>query len=353
MSNFLTVSEHSTEELTNLLENNIIGTPGKGMLYQQMNVRDKIKKIKIPFFVNLKKDNSIIATCCFCKRSGVTGEGPTSFYIRYFSFKANFRSPGVLSKSLNKKGGLRTEILNLLQGKSFKISNGDRFFHYAYVDPTNIRSFRLIEEFGFQKVREFSTILFYRFFPKNQLNILKLEGHEVDEMKELLKGFYSNYKMFCFDNLFNDNNYYVIKEKGIVVAGASVNLNYWKILNAPGLFGKLLINYFHNIPLLNRILNKDHHFISIEGIYFKEGHEKLLEPLFEFLLYKFKVHSALMWADNHSHLFYSVNKIDLGLINKVNKKIKADVVCYFKNYDKNEIENFMLSPSYISSTDLT
>src|SRR5690606_21099873 len=145
-------SKHPFEDLILLLEENIIGTPEKGMLYRQMRVRQKVHKIANPYFVNLYRGQKLIGTCCFCRRLTSTGE--TCFYIRYFSFKSSYRSIGKLEiPKIQKEGVLRKEISELLQGSQLEVAGGERFFHYAYVDPKNVRSAYLCQEFGFEKIR--------------------------------------------------------------------------------------------------------------------------------------------------------------------------------------------------------
>ena len=65
---FLRIVRSPTEEVLEILNNNVIGTPGHGMLYQHLRVGDKITRIAAPYFVNLISGTKTIGTCCFCRR---------------------------------------------------------------------------------------------------------------------------------------------------------------------------------------------------------------------------------------------------------------------------------------------
>ncbi len=157
---FFNISKTPDPELLTLLNNNIIGTPGQGMLYQHLGVPNKIHQIADPYFVNLIRNKNVISTCCFCQRTTMNkGVEINSFYIRYFSFSDVFRGKKTNPKTSTRKSTLREEIKLLLNGSGLSTSVNEKFYHYAYVDPRNTRSALLCEEFGFQPVRQFTTIL--------------------------------------------------------------------------------------------------------------------------------------------------------------------------------------------------
>ena len=152
---FLSITRSASPELLQILSNNVIGTPGKSMIYQHMGVDDKIHRLENPYFVNLKRADRIVGTCCFCNRTTInSGQPNQSLYVRYFSFKDLFRRKSVKEKARSNRQGLREEIHTLLNGRDLGMNEGEKFFHYAYVDPRNERSAILCSEFGFEKVRQ-------------------------------------------------------------------------------------------------------------------------------------------------------------------------------------------------------
>src|SRR5260221_2508376 len=150
-------SKHPTVELLEILSNNMIGTPGHGMLYQHLGVSNKISLIDDPHFVNLTHGDKIVGTCCFCNRSTTnSGKVNRAFYIRYFSFKEGYRRGSGVLKPIARRSELRREIESILGGEQFGMEPTEKFFHYAYVDPSNSRSLLLCKEFGFEPVRQYA-----------------------------------------------------------------------------------------------------------------------------------------------------------------------------------------------------
>lgn len=351
---YLTISRSPTPEILELLNNNIIGTPGQGMLYQHLRVNSKIALLANPYYVNLVRGRHIAGTCCFCSRDTINnGKKIHAFYVRYFSFKDAFRRKSIKEKSAIGKSNLRKEIESLLSGECFGISPGEKFFYYAYVDSRNERSALLCKEFGFETVRQYTTIVFSRLFPNADNMHSVVEAQSEESIKELLKTFYQEFTTISFENLTARKYYFIKDENGEVMAGVQVNPDQWKIHSLPGLVNKLMLQVFTHIPVLKRLLNKDFQFITFEGIYFVPGSEKYLETLFESLLAKYHVNSAICLVDPESKLYTTLKSLRLGLVNKLNKEVRGNVICRFVNFSQAEKDNFKTNPAYISGIDAT
>jgi hypothetical protein len=352
---FLRIIRHPDEALLRLLDKNIIGTPGHGMRYQHKGVSDKINKIADPFFVHLSRNSNLIGTCCFCKRTSQNaGKTISAFYIRYFSFRHGYRRKYITTKPLQRSSLLRKEIAAMLQGEHFGIVSPQKFYHYAYVDPRNVRSASLCEEFGFETVRNYTTIIFSRINPKIENQITELSVEETGMMRTLLTGFYQTFNMFSFENLLNGRKYYTIRDsENKILVGAQVNPDNWKIHSLPGFSGTLILNFFSYLPVLRKLINKNYRFITVEGIYFADGHENVLEKLFIGLLAQYHVNSAIMVVDADSDLYKKLRSLNLGLVDKLNKEVKGNVICKFFNFGNPDKESFMNKPAYISGIDVT
>jgi len=236
---YLQVSNSADGEILNILNQNIIGTPGISMLYKHTGAVTKINNIPDPYFVSLRKSNSTIGTCCFCKRMTLNVDIPIqSFYVRYFAFKDAFKSGSLHSRTTTVSSTLRTEIKDLLEGREFHINTARKFFLYAYVDPRNIRSARLCKEFGFEPIRNYTTVIFNRIWPQNDSRVIQGQLNDEQEIKHLLANFYRGYTMFSFENLRGGDKYCTIKLDGKIVAGAQASLERWNIVSLPGLSGK-------------------------------------------------------------------------------------------------------------------
>lgn len=353
---FFTIVKSPTKTLINLLKDNYIGTPGKSMLYRHSEVQKKMDHISDPYYVNLIKGNDILGTCCFCSRDTLNSEkSMSSFYLRYFTFKSFYRTKSKsVPKSKTKQSAVRREIIELLSGKGIGERGKGNFFHYAYVDPENSRSTLLCSEFGFVPVRKFSTIIFHRMNPKNKIEIEKISEAQVPEMKEKLIFFYKSYNMFSFENLFRSSDYFILRDNGgNIVAGAQATPENWRILELPGISGKIMLNLFSSVPILNKLIKKDYKFITLEGIYVKEGNEAYLEQLFEALLVRYNRNAAMLWLDRDTQLYATIKSINLGILNKLKKEITAHVICKFMDVKTDDEVVFRTNPAYISGTDLT
>ena len=345
-----------TKALAELLNSNVIGTPGKSMLYQHLEVEKKLDKIANPIYVNLVKGDNILGTCCFCNReTSNSGKRMSSFYLRYFTFKQKYRSSHKKTVHRASAGSeLRNEINRLLSGEGLAKRVDDRFFHYAYVDPENSRSLALCNEFGFKPVRKFSTVIFNRLHPKNNVAVEQLADSAIADMQERLTSFYKNYTMFSFENLFNRGDYFIIRdEKKNIIAGVQANPDRWKIIELPGISGKFILNLFSALPYLNRVIKKEYDFITLEGLYLMPGNEKSLAVLLESILAVYGRNSAMLWLDNDSALYKAVKSIDLGLVAQIKREVTAHVICKFVNVSKEDQSFFAANPAYISGTDLT
>jgi len=353
---FLKIVKSAKSGILELLDRNIIGTPGSGMLYQHTSVADKIKNIPAPYFVSLVKFSRIVATCCFCRRITINnGQQFDSFYVRYFSFDERYRSKSVVKKQITRNSALRREVHATLSGAGLDLPPAGPFFHYAYVDPNNIRSAKLCAEFGFETVRRYATIIFSRLNPTNKSSqVHKLPVEEQPKMKTLLSSFYQNFNMFSFENLFAKDSYHVIKDNSNnILAGAQVNRDRWKILTLQGFYGRALLKIFTALPILKKLINKDYTFITVEGIFYQPGAETKLEILFESLLYEYKVNSAIIVVDLNSDLYRTLKSLRLGVVDKLNHEVGGNVICRFVNFTDSDKSKFRSSPAYISGIDVT
>ena len=328
-----------------LLRDNIIGTPGKSMVYQHLKTGEKLRHIPHPYFVSLVRNKKVLATCCFCRREA---NGRTLFYARYFSFHSALRKRG--DKQPGRAGSsslVREEIHQLLSGRYFDASSNSIF--YAYIDSDNERSGRLTAEFGFLRVGSFASLVFSRWRPKASPHVHRLSEGEWKAFKPELMRFYSDHTFFTTENLFYKGNYFVLRENGEIVAGIQANPEEWKVYEMPGFSGKILIKVLPRFKLMKRIFSLHYHFVSIEGIYFRKGYESKLEPLMNHVLKAFGVHSAVLCLDVSSAICRAIKKLDLGLMSRLRKEKLMDIVV--KENGGQHIDP--AKPAYVSCFDVT
>jgi hypothetical protein len=302
-----------------------------------------------PFFVSLVRKSKVIATCCFCKREtnnlGVAGE---SYYVRYFTFHPSLRKLGdKYIERPQEDGVLRREIHSLLSGQHLEA--GSAHFFYAYVDGGNIRSEAFVKSFGFEKVGSFVSLVFSRFNARLSKTVEKLSQEEWDDFKPQLRKFYSDHIMFTDENLFYKGNYFVLREKGEIVAGMQANPEHWRVHDMPGKGGKVLMKLFPRLKFLSKIFHPDYRFASIEGLYYKEGHEQRLTVLLEHVLAVNRVYSAVICVDPTSRLYPVMQSLRLGLVSKLRKPKPVDVMMKSNGADLSGLKG----PVYVSAFDVS
>lgn len=354
MKNFETIEieKNASYKIVKLLENNIIGTPGQGMLYKLLNVKNKINRLINPWFVSIYLHNKVVGTCCFDERFiHNRGQSNKAFYVRYFSFLDQFRRKNVKVRAKKSNSIIKSEVNQLLSGKGLVTEPRSKFLFYAYVDLHNERSRVLCEEFGFEKIREFKALLFSRLIPRRDNRVTKLS--DISQVRDLLAQFYQNYSLVDLDMLEVDKFFVIKNESDEVVAGVQCNLEHWNILDIPGITGKFILKVIPKIPLLNRYFNQDYYFLSFDSIFVKDGYEKDLISLFNHLLFISGIKVASICLDIESELYLKMKNFNLGFMQKLQNNMIHQVIVKPVNYTECEKKQLSQSPAFISSFDIT
>ncbi len=316
------------------------------MMYQHVNVREKIKSLANPTFCNLHIRDKLYGTISFSKRKVFnSGKEQDGFYIRYFTFLDDFRSNNQ-TKRRGAKSLIRDEVHQLMNGEGLEVEK--ELLLYAYVDAENIRSKRLIDEFGFQKVGTFLTIPFSRLFPKASQNVQKLDSKDWDNFQTKLNQHYSKHQLFTTDQLQGKGNYFVIRENGEVVCGVQGIYDQWQIMDLPGWTGKIMMKLVPRLPVIRKLFDPDYRFVFLEAIYCKPGFEKRLAELFASVLAHYQSNSGIICLDPTSHLYAMVKKIHLGLTHNIMGEKEIEIVVKTKNNDLIKMD----SPFFISGYDV-
>ncbi|MBT1687075.1 hypothetical protein [Dawidia soli] len=324
------------------------------MCYQHTQVARKIEGIAAPYFVSLQRGSQTVGTCCFCFRRVTTGRGDIpAFYIRYFAFLDQFKRVAAGRRPGRRPSVLRAEIATLLETDTWAQSTGS-YFHYAYVDPRNVRSVSLCRAFGFEKVRQYTTFIFTRFKLRSDAQPESLQYDALADIQQRLGQFYADYTMFSTENLFRDGQYFVLRDpRGQVVAGVQATPDRWQVHSLPGRYGKALLSVVSRIPMLNRVIGHQYRFLALEGLYYAEGCQNDLQRLVEALLAKYQVNSAITVVDRDSALCETLKTLDLGVVQKIMKNAGGDVICKFIQVPEEVRSGLRTRPAYISATDVT
>jgi hypothetical protein len=341
---YLRISHTADPDLVKLLERNIIGTPGESMLYAQTHVAEKLAELDNPCFANLYLKEKLVGTVCFLKRNVLNnGLKQEFFYVRYFTFLDKFRSAGTAERK-GKSSAIREEIHRLMNGEGLDSHEIPALF--AYVDKENVRSRRLIEEFGFRKAGTFRTIPFTRFFPKIHKSVRQIGEDEWDSILPLLQEYYRDYSMISFDGLKNSNSYFVLEQNGVPMCGVQAIPDSWHILSLPGLSGKLMMNLIPKIPILRRLFDHDYKFVFLEYTFCRTGYEKHLATLFESVLAYHRRNSSIMCLDPLSRIYTQVHQVSLGFAHRIMGEKEIEIVVKSSN------AQLPKPPFYVSGPDV-
>lgn len=336
--------------VVDLLMRTLIGT--NGTLYQLLDTKMKINDLQRPHFFFIERNGKAIGNLTICEREVIlNGKNTNSFYIRYFAFDTLFQGG-------SKKGQANSRFHQYFRA-FFKTSNFnpvepeyEKSVFWAFIDPENLRSFNMNEHFGFQTIGQFQTTAFSRVKPQTH-NVSRIQSEEKVEVLELIRKFYRDHQFFSPVHLFENDNYYILRKNGEIVAGIQANPVAWQIKSLPGIMGKFLIKGAPYTPGIRKLINpKNHRFLATEGLFWGEGYEKEVENLLEGVLALTNHHSMLIWTDTKdTHL--NDLPISWGLIQNMKKNNTVHVVAKFNGYSKEYVETLKSKSIYFSGFDMT
>jgi L-amino acid N-acyltransferase YncA len=311
----ITVDKTFDNTILALLRKTIYGT--KGPKYQHTGQELKLQNLKNPIFFTLRKQDETIGFYCFCEREiWIDTEKYLGYYGRYLAVDENHQGNGY-GKLLKKNA---TEYVE---------SNGTSpSVLYSYIEENNTRSLNISQKLGFISISTLETIIFSRLYPRADNRGTRIDEVELPELLKKLESQNTHTILRTFENINYQNNYFVLKENGRIVAGLQANPTRWKIVEMGGVGGKILLNVLPHIPILKRLINpQKHDFVAIEGIFIETGSDELLYSLIEGVLHQFSVTSALIELDSKSSILEIFKKKqNLGLLNAFKNEIKTHVM---------------------------
>lgn len=315
----------------------------EGAIYEHKNTEEHIKLIKKPMLLGIFEGDIIRATAVFCVTMVTTnGKQYNCNYIRYFASSKEIRGKGVMKK-------FSIKVMELI-----KESEKEQTIYFACIEKANKSSYKVVKSAGYDSIGTVKTLGFSRFFPKINKEIKQISSkEEKEEVLTHLKNTYDNHVLVQFDSIFLNDSYFIIRKHGEIVAGCQYHRAHWVINNMKGFTGKIIMSLVPNIPILNKLFNpKRFEFLAFEGIYFKPGYEQDLYTLFEGLLAKEKLKSAMFWLGKTCPIRKKiVTKGNLGLIHTFLKDSDVEILASFKNIKEPEITSLKSKPLFASAFD--
>ncbi|MFC2089312.1 hypothetical protein ACFLT1_00940 [Bacteroidota bacterium] len=351
-------------ELIEHIETTYLGTPG-GLQYHHTTGLEKLKNMKNCYFLFLRRSGQMLGSIGYVMRNTKTGPFThKTWLIRYFSMKAPMRTDKKAKKKIKRRpdraATLLKDVANTANNNPERLLDLDtkkvpKAVMYGLVEKNNERSRNFAEIGGYDKTGEIISFIFSRLRQRKNIPVERLKREEIPGMKTLLDDFYSGHAFYFDDYLFINDNYYVLRKEGEIVAGLQANDEEWEIKTVGSLFFDRIITFLTRIPMIGKRFNYEHmRFLGIEGLYFKKGHEQDLYKLLEGVLTMKDNYLALLIMDSSSpeYMAFKINK-KLGPANTVLGSFDADIYTKFFSFPEEEKCETLRRPVYISIYDNT
>ena len=360
------VSDHANEGILDILDNAVQGSEG-GLRFSLQNIAPRIAAYRDRIrFVSLYKKNKVTGTVGACFR--MSGQGKLRFpssYLRYLAFQTTYQAD--LNWRKRRKARQGSESDDSFKHKTLEIFSkphlleldnvfeGDKHVMYAFVESMNERSKNIVSQAGYDNIRSFLTVAFSRFSPKPDPRVARLKEDEKQSMESLLLEYYRDYSFFSTDHIFFEERYYVLKERGEIVAGVLAIPSSYKVYDVPGVWGWVMMKVLPKTPYFRRLFRPgEFRYLVFDAIYHKKGYENLLAPLFESACHAEGFHTGLTWLDDRSNLFDSVRtEVKMGALNRMLNAKPGLVYTRFINMTAEEKDLFYDAPAYISGFDFS
>lgn len=338
----IAVSRHASGETIALLKRTIYGTSGPK--YQHTGQEQKAHEIAGPLFFEAWVGSTLAGTYCLSERIVRTPAGAvTGFYGRYLSVDQHYSGKGY-GRLLKK------------EAVAFVEQHTPRpHVLYSYIEEANGRSMCISSREGFADMGTLEALLFSRPYPRKSPQVSRLSADKYEAMRRLLESAYEPYTLVQFDRLFYGRNYFVLEEGGELIAGVQANPVRWRIVDMPGISGKLIMHVVPYLPVMGRLINPARYqFAALEAIYVKPGREEALLQLLEGVLAGFGFTSAMLMADVQAPVAQWLKSSGrLGIMNALKKNIYTKVLVKANGLAVGELKAFPEQPIYTSAFDYT
>jgi GNAT superfamily N-acetyltransferase len=335
--NLLLIVKHEADNgAIELLKNTIYGT--EGIRYQQTGQARKILDLYDPLFFHLYIDNQLQGMYCLDHRVIDNETHLDAFYGRYLSVAQAHQGKGYGQL-------LKTEAVNYV--KSMGV---EPFLFYSYVEEKNTRSLAISRQLDFTSIATLRTFVFRSLFPGIDKRFEQLQ--EPSAFLPLLKNYYQHHSLAVFKKVFDQDNYFVLKEGANIVAGVHGQPTTWRFARMPGVGGWVMMNIFAKIPLFKKLFHANYTFVALEGIYLLKGYEHLLPMLIESVLAHFNLYTAIFQIDSKDKLVDTLQK-SRNTLSGFQNNITTHVLIKSVGLSNEELSSLVTGRVYVSSFDFT
>lgn len=348
------ILKHTTEppeSVLKLLCNTTIGT--NGAKYTLGDTPQRIKALYHPHFFFIERNNKAVGNITICERPIQLNHSPINgFYIRYFAFQQIFQGSNETSSSENKFHRYFKCLFESAQLTPLKTDDTPSIF-WAFIDPENLKSFKMREKFNFQSIGTFNTYIFHRFFPKLNHSVSPASMDELELIRKEANHFFQHYQFYSTIRLSSENYWVMRNKEDQIIAGIKCFPSTWRIHQLPGKNGKLLHRILPIIPFSKRLINpKENKFLATEGFWYKPEAIPHIQSFFSSILAEYNLNSIYLWEDDKSNALKRLN-LKWGSMEKLKKDNPIHVVAKFNHFESDAIQQIKNSPKYLSGFDMT
>ncbi|MCK4880398.1 MAG: hypothetical protein KAS82_07055 [Bacteroidales bacterium] len=362
----LTVEVESSPgvELMEHMHQTVMGQPG-GLQYHHTDLEERMKSGDENYFIYLRKSGKMLGSVGFCSKPTETaGLAHDSWLIRYFSIKAPFRAVPKKRKTKadlkdeNKRTSVLGRFIQPFSADPSQLREGETradqpAIIFAIIDQTNLRSMNFSVQMGLETVGSMAGFSFSRMQPRRSKRIETVEENQQAVILKQIREFYKEYTLFYSDSIFKNNDYYVIKEGGRMVAGVQIYPVDWKIVDFGSQLTNRAVRLLTRIPWVRKRIAPDKiSFLAFDAIYCEPGFEKALYELMEGVLKRTGNYIAMMMMDLESDLYAIFrDRRKLGALHKIMGTSYADIRVRFIHMPDAVRQQFYDRPTYIPTYD--
>ncbi len=361
-----TLETTPSQELIDHIGSTYLGTPG-GLQYHHTTGIAKLRNIKNCYFVFLRRSGKMLGSIGYALRDTHAGEATyTCWLVRYFAIKAPLRTDKITRKQQKKRPAKERSISLIKDAANFFHENPERLLDpkttempkailYSLVEKRNERSRNFAEIGGYEKTGDVVSFMFSRLKQRKRAGVERISRNDIPQMRSLLREFYSDHAFYLDDNLFLNDDYYVLREKGEVVAGLQANEEMWEIKTVGNTTLDRFVKLLTRIPFIGkRFRYEQMRFLGVEGIFFREGRGDDVYTLLEGVLAMKDHYLALMIMDTRSSVCLNFKKHGkLGPVNTFLGTFDGDFYTRFYSFPEEEKRKVSAMPAYISIFDNT
>ncbi len=333
--------EHEfTPEIIRFLDETTWGT--EDTLYEHKHTHERVSQLHDPVLATLRMEGDLGSMVVIERREVRSGERLIKgYFFRYLANKLPFRQRRLF-------GVYSLKVIRLMIE-----DEEDEAIFYASVETRNLRSHNLLNRLGYREQTSIRTLAYSRFNPRKDSRVQRIQDFEKPFVMKELEQYYRNHSLVHFSYIFQDDNYFLLKENGEIIAGCQVHPSVWVVKNIPGKWGGVFLKYIPYIPVVRSIFNPNHfRFLTFEGIFVKPGREGDLIKLFESVMHHFSHRVSLIWLDVRDPLYNQLYRLGKhGLMRNFVDNASIKILAIPDRVSDYTLQHLQSHPVYVSTFD--